>query len=222
MADDVSEQAISVIEDIVRRIRAESFVFRGEARFSTYLWSTLRQARRRRTYVPRAVAELGEEAEKAFHLLYVERREPAEVRQLLQAELGIGDGRAGDVIRLAQNAVGGSGIVSRLGAKQEAVVFDHTDAIEQAKTVTVDDEPSALFLKDVLRERAEIVLESLEPEEREIIMLHYVAGVSIREIGRRLDLRSPQYRFDQARKRFLELAESLDLRGVYDAAMGEG
>lgn len=222
MGDQVSERAISAIEDIVRRIQAGSFTFRGDSRFSTYLFSTLRQTNRRRTYVPKAVAMHGTGAEKAFHLLYVEGRDHDETRQLLQSELSLHGGEADELIRVVREAVRGSSVVARLDVRRDPVAFDHTEPAEQTKTIAATDEPASIFLKDVVKERTERALDLLEPDDREIITLHYIGGASIREIGRRLRLASPQYRFERARDRFLELAESLDLRGVYDAAMGEG
>lgn len=215
--DEVSEMAISAIDDVVAKVRSGSFRFRGDSRFSTYLFSTLKRMRRVKAYVPRAVTALGAEAEHCFRLLYVEGREPDEARQVMRAELSLSEERIDELLRSVTGALAGNPVAQRLRAGRQAVEIDPTEPATQHLTVAPGDTPEETFLRGTLQERVEAVLEAMPEEDRHIILLRFVSGMSIREVGRRLGLRSPQYRFEQARERFFAEAERLDVRGLYEA-----
>lgn len=216
LEDKVSDIAVEVVDGIVAKIRNNAFSFRGESRFSTYLWSAMKRSGRDKHYVPKAVSSLGPDAENAFRMIWCEGKSTTECRQLLMASADLDSGKTDEIIGSVTAAVRGT--PAAMVKVQGEIAADLSDPAEGMIPTARDPGPEEQFLQSVLKERVETVLEQLDDEDREIITAHYVSGLSIREIGRRMGLKSPQYRFTQARNSFLERAGKLDLEGLYNAA----
>lgn len=58
--DRIAGDALEVIDNFARQIDEDSVSFRGETRFSTYLWSALRRVHQSHAYIPRAALESDE------------------------------------------------------------------------------------------------------------------------------------------------------------------
>lgn len=213
--DVVAERAIEVIDDVVTKIRTGQFLFHGAARFSTYLWSALYRAGRTKRYVPTVIDRLGQVARRIYQLHYQEGRPLPECRQILRSESSVDEDTLDGEIQRVRAAVNSKPIVQSLLARRPAATIDPTDPVSGPAMVAEGDPPEQAFLKATLVERVEQALADLSAEDRQILELHYVAGMSIRAIGRRLRLKSPQYRFSQARDHFVRMAGDRDIEALF-------
>jgi len=209
LQDKVSDSAVEVIDEMAQKIRTGRLGFRGESRFSTYLWAAMKRRKIDRLYIPRNISLMKPEACTAYRLLFSEGRSSSECRQILMAEEGLEAEAADDIIKKVLSATSGVAIVP-----QEEVPADLEDP-SWPPLLSKYDGPETAYIKQVLQSRVECVLAEMPDEDREILELRYIGACSIREIGRKMKLKSPQYRYEQAREIFLECIRIEGLDKLY-------
>jgi DNA-directed RNA polymerase specialized sigma24 family protein len=225
--DRVRTVAIDAIETIARAIESGELRFRGESRFSTYVfgvvkWKT-REALDTDGYVPKEVRDLGSAAIELFKALAFDRLDARTAVGLVSHRTDLSEAELQRLRKRMGPAIGkwSASVGARARAARESVpAAGALDSLPSSAEA-----PDAQFARAALREACEEVLWRMSPRDAEAIELRFVRGRSIEELRVDLglaDAQAARNRVFRARKSFAREAKRLGMGELFKAYVDGG